>query len=121
MGATGIQLAVAAGYKVISTAGAHNIDYVKSLGASEVFDRADPDVVDRILESLKGASFAGAYDCISEESTIRACAKISSQLGGAPLATVLPVQSDDLPENVKTTMGERSPPIVKYFQRRKKI
>jgi NADPH:quinone reductase-like Zn-dependent oxidoreductase len=37
-GSNAIQLAVAAGYEVITTASPRNYDFVKSLGASAVFD-----------------------------------------------------------------------------------
>jgi NADPH:quinone reductase-like Zn-dependent oxidoreductase len=38
VGSNAIQLAVAAGYEVITTASPKNFDYVKKLGASQVFD-----------------------------------------------------------------------------------
>lgn len=38
VGANAVQLGVAAGYTVVATAGRHNFDYVRGLGAAEVFD-----------------------------------------------------------------------------------
>jgi len=105
MGSVAIQLATAAGYDVVSTASKRNHDYVKDLGATEVFDHTDPEVVERISKRLQGIDLAGICDSIGEESSIRACAAILSQLGGGEFATVL-WPPNDLPENVKVTMGK---------------
>ena len=106
MGSTAIQLAVAAGYKVITTASPHNFAYVKSLGASEVFDHSTVDTKE-IVRALSEQTFAGVFDCIGEESTTRSCATILSQLGGGVLPTVL-MPPTGLPENVNAILG-RSP------------
>jgi NADPH:quinone reductase-like Zn-dependent oxidoreductase len=56
VGSNAIQLAVAAGYEVITTSSQRNFDYVKKLGASQVFDYNSKDVI----EALKGKTIAGA-------------------------------------------------------------
>jgi NADPH:quinone reductase-like Zn-dependent oxidoreductase len=105
MGSTAIQLAVAAGYDVVSTASQRNHDYVKDLGALEVFDHTDPEVVEKISKRLQTGDVAGVYDCIGEEASTRACAAILSQFGGGVLPTVL-WPPNDLPANVKATLGK---------------
>lgn len=105
MGSTAIQLATAAGYDVVTTAGLHNHAYVKSLGATEVFDHADRDVVKKISDRLQGVTFAGVFDSIGEEASTRACAAILSEFGGGVLPTVLP-PPQDLPANVSPVVGE---------------
>ena len=60
VGSNAIQLAVAAGYEVITTASPKNFDYVKKLGASEAFDYKDETVVADIINALKGKTSAGA-------------------------------------------------------------
>lgn len=65
MGSSTIQLAVASGLEVVSTSSFKNIEYVKSLGATHVFDHADSETVGEIIEVLKGREFVGAYDAIS--------------------------------------------------------
>lgn len=45
VGSNAIQLAAAAGYRVIATASPHNHDRMRELGASEVFDYRSPTVV----------------------------------------------------------------------------
>lgn len=60
MGSCAIQLAVAAGYEVITTASPRNFDYVKALGASRVFDHSSPTVKEDLLVAFKGKTTAGA-------------------------------------------------------------
>ncbi len=60
VGSNAIQLAVAAGYDVITTASPRNVDYVTSLGASQVFDYNSPAVVQDIVAAFQGRTLAGA-------------------------------------------------------------
>ncbi len=60
VGSNAIQLAVAAGYEVITTSSPRNFDYVKKLGASQAFDYNNKTVVHDIIEALKGRTIAGA-------------------------------------------------------------
>ena len=60
VGSNAIQLAVAAGYEVITTASPKNFNYVKDLGAAEVFDYRSSTAVRDIIASLKGRQIAGA-------------------------------------------------------------
>jgi len=60
VGSNAIQLAVAAGYEVVTTSSPKNFDYVKKLGASEVFDYNSKTVVEDIITALKGKTSAGA-------------------------------------------------------------
>ncbi|KAJ5272898.1 Polyketide synthase enoylreductase [Penicillium angulare] len=61
VGSTAIQLAVSAGYDVISTASLKNFEYVKNLGASYVFDYKSETVVDDISAVVKGLHLTGGY------------------------------------------------------------
>ena len=60
VGSNGIQLAVAAGYEVITTASSKNFDYVKKLGASQAFDYNSASIVDELIDACKGKNIAGA-------------------------------------------------------------
>jgi NADPH:quinone reductase-like Zn-dependent oxidoreductase len=60
VGSNAIQLAVAAGYDVVTTASPKNFDYVRSLGASQVFDYSSPTVISDIVTALAGRTVAGA-------------------------------------------------------------
>jgi len=54
VGSNAIQLAVAAGYELISMPSPRNFDYVKGLGASQVFGYNSPTAVKDIVSALTG-------------------------------------------------------------------
>lgn len=60
VGSNAIQLAVAAGYEVITTASPRNFDYVERLGASQAFDYNAKTVVRDVIKAFKGKRLAGA-------------------------------------------------------------
>lgn len=60
VGSNAIQLAVAAGYEVFTTASPKNFDYVKKLGASQAWDYKSETVVTDLIDALKGKTSAGA-------------------------------------------------------------
>ncbi|MCJ1458808.1 hypothetical protein MMC28_009182 [Mycoblastus sanguinarius] len=64
VGSNAIQLAVAAGYEVITTASPKNFEYVKKLGASQAFDYNSSTVGDDLLNAFKEKAIVGALDCI---------------------------------------------------------
>ncbi|QKX64633.1 uncharacterized protein TRUGW13939_11808 [Talaromyces rugulosus] len=80
VGATAIQLAVAAGLTVISTASSKNFELVKSLGVSEVYDYKSPSVIEDVVNAISGTDFAGVFDAISETSTFDAVRAILAKL-----------------------------------------
>jgi NADPH:quinone reductase-like Zn-dependent oxidoreductase len=61
VGCNAVQLATASGYEVIATASPHNEAMVRTLGAVQVLDRGDPDVVYRVVEALRGKTLVGAF------------------------------------------------------------
>ena len=60
VGSNAIQLAVAAGYEVITTASPRNFDYVKTLGASQAFDYHSKSVVKDVIAAFQDKTLAGA-------------------------------------------------------------
>ncbi|KAI1097905.1 GroES-like protein [Jackrogersella minutella] len=60
VGASAIQLAVAAGYEVYSTASPKNFELVRRLGASGVYDYHEDSAADDIAAALKGKKVIGA-------------------------------------------------------------
>jgi len=60
VGGNAIQLAVAAGYAVITTASPRNFDYVRALGASQAFDYRSTTVVHDLIAAFRGQTLAGA-------------------------------------------------------------
>ncbi|KAF4243635.1 hypothetical protein CNMCM8980_010522 [Aspergillus fumigatiaffinis] len=88
VGSNAIQLAVAAGYEVITTASPKNFDYVKRLGASLVFDYSSPTVGEDIVEVAKDKVLAGAIDCIGFSATAVCVDILSKSQGKKFVATV---------------------------------
>jgi NADPH:quinone reductase-like Zn-dependent oxidoreductase len=60
VGSNAIQLAVASGYDVVTTASPRNFSYVKQLGARLAFDYRSKTVVADIIAALHGCEIAGA-------------------------------------------------------------
>jgi NADPH:quinone reductase-like Zn-dependent oxidoreductase len=60
VGSNAIQLAVAAGYEVVTTASPRNFAHVRALGAAQVFDYNSETVVADVTAALKGKTLAGA-------------------------------------------------------------
>jgi hypothetical protein len=60
VGCNAIQLGVATGYEVFTTASPKNFDYMKKLGASKVFDYSSLSIVSDMIKALKGKTLAGA-------------------------------------------------------------
>ncbi|KAK8112758.1 oxidoreductase [Apiospora sp. TS-2023a] len=111
VGSCGIQLAVAAGFDVATTASARNHEYCKELGAKWVFDYHDEEIEDEIVEALTGRECVGVFDAWSRGS-IAQCARVVLKLdkngsvgGGRKLVqTVLPGPeqiAEKLPEGVE--------------------
>lgn len=61
VGSNAIQLAVAAGYEVITTCGPKNFEYVKALGATEAFDYKSETVCADVINAFAGRRCAGAF------------------------------------------------------------
>jgi NADPH:quinone reductase-like Zn-dependent oxidoreductase len=74
VGSNAIQLALAAGYEVITTASPKNFDYVRRLGATKVFDYRSKTVVEDVIGALRNKQSAGAI-AIGDNST-EACIDI---------------------------------------------
>ena len=64
IGSSAIQLAIASGVEVITTASKRNVEYCKNLGATQVFDYSSPGIIgDLVVELQKGTGkFVGALD-----------------------------------------------------------
>ena len=107
VGSMTTQLATAAGINVISIAGAHNFDFCKRCGATQVFDRRDASVADRVVEAVGESgqhNFVGIFDAIATPETYAHDLVILAKLGGGHLACVHPPPTASVPGNVKAGM-----------------
>jgi NADPH:quinone reductase-like Zn-dependent oxidoreductase len=102
-GSSAVQLAVASGFRVVTTASKANFDYVKSLGASEAFDYHASDIVDQLKATMKEGDLV--FDCISTPDAQVSCAEILSSIGGGYLPVVLKPQPN-LPGNLVVQPGK---------------
>ena len=80
VGSNAIQLAVAAGYEVITTASPRNFDYVRRLGASRVFDYRSETIVQDVIKAFRGKTIAGSL-AIGTGST-EACSEVVHACSG---------------------------------------
>lgn len=104
VGSNAIQLGVASGYEVFATASSKNFEYVKKLGAVQVFDHHSDTVVDDLVSRLKGKVVAGAIDCIGKNGT-ELCGQVLGKCEGTrKIATVLSPQNEEMPGGVKVKM-----------------
>ncbi|MBM7650191.1 NADPH:quinone reductase-like Zn-dependent oxidoreductase [Bacillus ectoiniformans] len=89
VGGFGIQLAKATGKTVISTASAHNHEYVRSLGADYVIDYSKEDVKARVMEVTNGRGVDAVLDTVSRDSATSSLDMIAynghiAHIAGAP-------------------------------------
>ena len=105
VGTCGIQAAKSAGYEVATTAGAHNQEYCRSIGADYVFDHKSQTVVEDVVKALKGKEFCGVFAAVMGDEVYNKSAEVCIQLGGVQMiSTVLPPfmpYEKELPGNVK--------------------
>jgi NADPH:quinone reductase-like Zn-dependent oxidoreductase len=80
VGSNAIQLAVAAGYEVITTCSPKNFEYVKKLGASQAFDYNSKTAVTDIIHAFEGKTMAGAFSIGSGSSN--ACLDVVDKCKG---------------------------------------
>lgn len=103
VGSSAVQLAVAAGLRVITTASSANFDMVKGIGASEAYDHHSGETVNKILSVLKPGDHV--FDAVGLPETQETCAKISRAIGQEMLPTVLPPAQAEL-NGVKIISGQ---------------
>lgn len=97
VGSAAIQLAVAAGYEVVTTASPKNFDYVGGLGASHVFDYNDANVVATMVKHLGNRDMVGALAITAGSGA--SCIDIMSRCRGRRIVSMAspPLPIDDAP------------------------
>lgn len=110
VGSCAIQLAKAAGAIIITTASPKNFEYVKTLGAEEVFDYRAEDVEDQIVNWLQSKTVLGAFHARGGNGAVQTCARIVDRSQGKAIVVSvrgIPPPSgdgggDDVPKAVRT-------------------
>jgi NADPH:quinone reductase-like Zn-dependent oxidoreductase len=85
VGSCCIQLCVASGLAVFTTASSKNHEYVKDLGAHYVFDHHAEDIVKQLIDAAADKTVVGVYDAISSRETAMKCAEFLHAAGGGML------------------------------------
>ncbi|ETS74091.1 hypothetical protein PFICI_13957 [Pestalotiopsis fici W106-1] len=105
VGTAAIQLAVASGLEVVTTASPKNFALCRRLGAKEVFDYHSPTVIEDLVAAVKrNGQVAGAFTAVSQPSeVIMTVARVLEKLGGGFIATSKP-PPEKLPAGVAAKM-----------------
>ncbi|KAG8665547.1 hypothetical protein FPOAC2_10621 [Fusarium poae] len=108
VGCNVIQLAKAAGFDVITTASPRNFDYLKKLGASQVFDYNSSSIKQDLLSAVQGKTVAGCIangglDVSQYATIVETCAAVAlSSPDNCKLVPLTMVPRFPLPEGVET-------------------
>jgi NADPH:quinone reductase-like Zn-dependent oxidoreductase len=111
VGCNAIQLAVSAGYEVISTSSPKNHLYLKQLGASECYDYNSPHVVRDIVSAFKNRSCAGAVS-IGQGSLGKCIDILGAVKGGKKFISQVSI---DIPPDAMPKSALGIPPFVLQF------
>ncbi|KAK1722648.1 chaperonin 10-like protein [Colletotrichum acutatum] len=103
VGGTAVQLAVASGLRVVTTASQRNFDKVLELGAEVVLDYHSDTLVHDALKALSGADLVGVYDAISGPESLEPISSILDQIRRCKVTVVLPTE-DDYGKNMDISM-----------------
>ncbi|KAF2967941.1 hypothetical protein GQX73_g5623 [Xylaria multiplex] len=103
VGSHGVRLASAAGYKVLGTGSARSFALARKLGADDMVDYNDKDLVGTMVQKLSGKRVAGAFDASGTKVSIMALANtLARSEGGKVVSSVSDeFSSKELPKGVK--------------------
>lgn len=102
VGSNSIQLAKAAGLRVVTTCSPKNFDYVKSLGADVVFDYNAPSVIDNVVAELDKGVCVGIHHTAGSSAPSCQVSHRSKQKLFVASSTV--IDDAQLPDGVKAKM-----------------
>ncbi|KAK5170891.1 uncharacterized protein LTR77_004035 [Saxophila tyrrhenica] len=118
IGSMAIQLAAAAGLRVVSISSAKNFDMCRRCGASSTFDYTSASVVDDVVAAVGKDPCVGIFESISSEDSFKTSLAILEKLGGGRMACSLPPPKE-LSDHIKATWmvatGEHSIPVFEDF------
>ncbi|KAI4846922.1 hypothetical protein E4T44_04799 [Aureobasidium sp. EXF-8845] len=107
VGSNAVQMAVAAGYEVYSTSSPKNFDYVKSLGATHVFDYNSVSLASEVTQAFKGKTTAGALaiggiDPSVYTFLVETCAAALHSASGSKFIALTMVPPEKIPLGIDT-------------------
>ena len=107
VGSTTTQIAAAAGITVLAITSTRNFELARQSGASQVFDRHSPSLIDSLVSAVRatGLEFVGIFDAISTPENYAQDLEILRALGGySHLACTHPPPTEGVPAGVNTGM-----------------
>ena len=102
VGSIAIQVAKAIGARVITTASAHNHDFVRALGADEVIDYRSEDYVEAVSRLTRGKGVNVVFDTIGGDTLTK------SPLALADLGRVVSIVDIKQPQNLVEAWGKNA-------------
>lgn len=100
-----IQLAVAAGYRVVTTASPGNFDYLKKLGASTLLDYKSSTIVDNVVSIIKASDFAGIFQASgSMNAVLQIASRLSKDTDSQAFIATSVVVPEKKPDGVEAKM-----------------
>ena len=90
VGSNAIQLAIASGCEVITTASPKNFEYVRKLGATAVFDYRSRTVIEDVIEAFRNRESAGAFAI--GNGSLEACITILASSKGSKFVAQISVE-----------------------------
>jgi len=105
VGQFAIQLAKLSGYKTVTVASPRNHEFLKTLGADEVFDYKDPDMIQKV-KNVAGNNITHVFDAISTSDTQFTAVKVLAEDKPGKVVLVSPHAEgvNDIRKEVQITM-----------------
>ncbi|PGG97208.1 hypothetical protein AJ79_09291 [Helicocarpus griseus UAMH5409] len=101
VGSNAIQLAVAAGCEVITTASPKNFAYVKKLGAVAVVDYRSLSAVQELVSFFSGRALAGAVDTVGSKDSTRSTIEVLEKVQGNKMIVSVLELPEIMPDGIK--------------------
>jgi NADPH:quinone reductase-like Zn-dependent oxidoreductase len=120
VGMNAIQPASAAGLEVFATASAKNSEYLKTLGASRVFDYTSESVVAEIVAALDASACAGIFQAAGAEVSVKPCLEaVEKTTGDIFVVTTTLLVEGLVPEGVRAKMvfGDEHDDILEIWEK----
>jgi D-arabinose 1-dehydrogenase-like Zn-dependent alcohol dehydrogenase len=119
VGSVTVQVAKLLGYHVYTTASYNHHMYLKSIGATHVFDRKNPAVVEEIIAAIKadGVSLDFAYDAVGSAAECNAVIKAINPTGTTKMAYA-PLVTDETARTEGVELCFITPPKDDAAQRK---
>lgn len=108
IGSAAVQVAKSMGFRVYTTASEKHHEYLKSLGASKVFDYREEDVVEKIVKAAKedGVAVQTGFDAVGQMEPSMNILKELKGEGNAKLAEAVPFSEAPKVEGVEARFIE---------------